>query len=133
MIEAQAPVQLPGDDLSRRLHFEMAKLAKKHVGGFWRRTGRLPDDVRRAAFNADRGLGVDDPTAPWSERSLDIDGTPVAFRVLAHDSYWIGQAAHGEVVVAVESSDWSQKEIRLVTVHDLGEYPQPSTEAAGPR
>jgi hypothetical protein len=100
--------------------------AQHHVAELWRRTGKLSEDVRRAAFPMSPARG--DPTAPWGEALLPIDEKPVTFRVLAEADFWVAQARHGEAIVSIEAVAWPIEQTGIVAVQDLTEYESGSHE-----
>jgi hypothetical protein len=105
------------------------RVARQLVQHFWLETGVLPDDVRRAVFTtADRSTA--DPTAPWEPTELTIDQTKVAFRVLAHDDFWVGVGSRSDLVVGVQARGWQLEQTGIVTVDDLTPYLEGSVESA---
>ena len=96
------------------------------VNAWWHQTGTLPDPVRRAAFPVDESAG--DPTAPWDDLTLAVDGRPTAFRALGSDEYWVAIASVGAFVLSVEARSWPSSETGLVTITDLEPYERGAIE-----
>jgi len=95
-------------------------VARSLLQHFWRETGVLADDVRRAAFPRETREG--DPTEPWDARALRLDGEPTEFRVLASDDCWVALAATDNMVVSVQARDWPMQRTGLAKIGDLGPY-----------
>jgi hypothetical protein len=112
-------------DSGPRYIFDVARGLVEH---FWHETGVLPDDVRRAVFPTDQS--VQDPTGPWAAAELTVDEKVVAFRVLAHDDYWVGVGSCDDSVVAVRARGWSLDRTGVVTIDDLAPYLDGSVEIA---
>lgn len=100
--------------------------AQHHVAELWRRTGKLSEDVRRAAFPMEPTKG--DPTAPWGEALLPIDEEQVTFRMLAEADFWVAQARRGETIVSIEAVAWPVEHTGIVAIRDLTEYESGSQE-----
>jgi hypothetical protein len=60
--------------------------------------------------------------APWDDAEIAIDGTAVAFRRLGDNRYWLAQASHGRLLVAIESRGWPVESTGLVRIEDLARY-----------
>ena len=122
-VEVRLPRSLSKGD-EANVEIEQALLAREQVSRFWMATGALDPEVRAAAFSTGRVHG--DPMAPWADAEIPIDGTAVAFRRLEGDRYWLAQASHGRLLVAIESWNWPVESTGLVTVEDLAPYIQGS-------
>jgi hypothetical protein len=93
------------------------------VHRLWEQTRQLRDDVRRTAFPRSRSPDVD-PTAPWQDASMPIDGVATAFRVLGEGTCWVAQARHAGVLVAITARAWpvDRTGLVMVPVVDLARY-----------
>jgi hypothetical protein len=78
-VQTLVPSHIGLDGTRQTIAGERALLAQEQVRSFWHHTGQLPEEVRRAAFPLN--AGVADPTEPWADRELTIDGAAVSFRV----------------------------------------------------
>jgi hypothetical protein len=121
--EVRVGVGLPrsvskGDETN--VEIERSLLARQQVSRFWMATGALDPEVRAAAFSTGGVHG--ESMAPWADADIPIDGTAVAFRRLGDDRYWLAQATHGRLVVAIESRAWPVESTGLVTIEDLAPY-----------
>ena len=116
----QIRVQTRIPDPPHTLDSLWCQIAVEYVREFWSETGKLPEPVRRAAFPQEPTAA--DPTDPWQEVKVPIDGVPVPFRVLGDDTFWVGQARHGEVVVGITATHWPIDRTGIVTVGEYGEY-----------
>jgi len=121
--EVRVEVRLPrslskGDETN--VEIERALLAREQVSRLWMATGVLDPEVRAAAFSTGGVLG--ESMAPWADAEIPIDETAVAFRRLGDDRYWLAQASHGRLVVAIESRAWPVESTGLVTIEDLAPY-----------
>jgi hypothetical protein len=125
-VQTLVPSHIGLDGTRQTIAGERALLAQEQVRSFWHHTGQLPEEVRRAAFPLN--AGVADPTEPWADRELTIDGAAVSFRVLLVDEFWLGQAQHGDVIVGIESKGWPPDRTGLVTVGDVDRYETGSHE-----
>jgi hypothetical protein len=96
------------------------RLTHSQLEHFWQETGVLPEDVRHAAFLA-QGPDVD-RTAPWATGTLSVDGQTTAFKVLAHEPFWVGQAVRGGVVIGIRARHWNISDTGLVTVRNTNAY-----------
>jgi hypothetical protein len=125
-VETLSPAGISDD---RRLNLWAAQrsVTINQLQRLWRATGvGLTDDVREAVFSRDRPSV--DPTAPWSERDLRVNGVPVAFHVLGNDEHWIAQAPHSGLLLAITAHAWSMSAVELVEITDLTPYKQGTRE-----
>jgi hypothetical protein len=121
--QVRVEVKLPrrgfdGDEAN--VEIERALLARDQVSRFWMATGTLDPEVRAAAFST--GAVPGEWTAPWADAEIAIEGTSVAFRHLGDERYWLAQATHGRLLVAIESRGWPIESTGLVTIEDLTPY-----------
>jgi hypothetical protein len=108
------------DDQTQNIAVELDIFTRQQVNLFWMSTGTLPEEVRRAAFEP--GQMPRDPTAPWVDARIPVDGAAEPFRVLACDDYWIAQACHNGMLVGIEARAWPLDQTGLVTIDDLSPY-----------
>jgi len=118
-VEAVLPRKVFEDD-NQNIAIEVDSFTRQQVNKFWMSTGTLPDEVRRAAFATDAEAG--DPTAPWEEVHLPIDGAAVGFRLLGRDDYWVAQARLSGILLGIESQAWPLEQAGLVVIDDLSPY-----------
>jgi hypothetical protein len=118
-VEAFPVERLLGDPAQDRA-LAVYSLAREQLQHFWHETGTLPEDVRHAVFPTDRR--VEDPTAPWADARLSVDGAEVAFRVLATDDYWVAQARRGDLLLGIQARRWPPDVTGLVTIDNLQPY-----------
>jgi hypothetical protein len=106
----------------RELALDRAMLVQELLDAYAREAGSLPDPIRRAAFPT-RFTG-DDPTGPWDDTTVPVDGAAAPFKVLEHAPHWwaVGQA--GDELVGIEARHWPLADTGLVAVTDLGPYEQ---------
>ena len=105
--QVRVGVRLPrsrskGDDTNVEIEAPSSARKKSAVSGW--RPGRSIRKSAPAAFSDGAVLG--ETMAPWADAEIPIDETTVAFRRLGDDRYWLAQASHGRLLVAIESRAW---------------------------
>jgi hypothetical protein len=113
-------IDIRGGESARGAQATVSTMTHSQLEQFWQETGMLPDDVRQAAFLV-QGPEVD-RTAPWTAVTLPVDGETLAFKVLAHEPFWVAQAVRGGVVIGVRARHWKIADTGLVTVRDTKAY-----------
>jgi hypothetical protein len=108
-----------GDSI-RATQITVFTLTHSQLEHFWQETGVLSEDVRQAAFLA-QGPDVD-RTAPWATVVVPVDGETTAFRVLAHEPFWVAQVVRGGVVIGIRARHWNIADTGLVTVRNTNAY-----------
>lgn len=81
----------------------------------WDEAG-APHDLIRPAYTSD------DPTAAWSELVLPVDGSPTAFRSLAHGDHWVALVRTEGILVGIEARHIDRSDVGLVVVNDVESY-----------
>ena len=81
----------------------------------WDEAG-APHELIRPAYTSD------DPTEAWSDLDLPVDGSPAAFRSLAHGAHWVALARTKGILVGIEARHIDPGDVGLVTVRDLEAY-----------
>ncbi len=95
-----------------------------------RMTGALAPDVRAAAFPyQDPDAYGKDPTAPWDDASIPVDGVPFPAKVLsADDATWVALIQVDDLFVGIQSHAVPLAEVSLVEVTDFAIYADGSAE-----
>jgi hypothetical protein len=117
------------EDESHNIAMELHSFTRQQLNQFWMSTGTLPDEVRRAAFEP--GVMPANPTAPWDDVQIPVDGEAITFRILAHEEFWVAQARRAGMLVGVEARAWPPDRTGLVTIEDLAAYHAGSELIAG--
>jgi hypothetical protein len=100
------------------------------VGYVARATGALAPDVRAAAFPyQDPDAYGKDPTAPWDDATIAVEGLPVAAKVLhADDTTWVALLPVDDLFVGITATGWPFATTGLVAVTDFAAYTEGSAE-----
>jgi hypothetical protein len=102
------------DDPQADLAIERHSLTREQVGIIWRATGRLPTEIRAAAFQS--GDLPSDPTTPWEQINLPVDNRSLPFKVYRQDETWVAQSQHDDVLIAIDAHSWPLDATGLVTI-----------------